>query len=567
MSGEGPAELVLRGGPVFTGQRWVEAVAVRGGRVVAAGSEADVRGWLGGSTHTVDLTGRCALPGFHDAHTHLLGGAIASRALDVGDVRSADEIAGRVAARLAARRAERVAAGLARDAGADQRAGWIAGRGWDADRFPGRALPTRACLDAVAPDVPVVLRRRDGHAALANGRALELAGITAARADPPGGRIARDAAGAPTGLLLEEPAIDLVERLLPMPSAAEQEEALAEVAARAASLGITSVQDDPSFDDRLDGAARYAALLETGRLPLRATVWRRLGRPLDELAAEERALAARGLPPDRVRFGLLKGYLDGSLGSRTALLCDPYCDEPQAGLGVSLDPDGAVRGAVAEAHRAGYQVGLHAIGDRAAEQALEAFAAAGDGPSLRAARHRVEHAQMLQPRTVARLSELGAIASLQPIHLAGDMQVAAERLGPDRCGWLFPFASLLRAGAPLAFGTDFPVEVLPPWLGLFCAATHRSPRAPADPPLTADEAIPLDAALAAYTAGAAWAARQEQALGGLVPGAWADVAVLDRDLTAAAPEALLEARCLVTLLAGSPVHVAEGAQALAPSGR
>lgn len=542
------AELVLEGGPVFTGEGWARALAVRDGRVVAvAADERAAREWVGPRTRVVSLAGRTALPGFHDAHTHLLGGGLAEAACDASPARSPADLGALVARELAARAAS-PGAPSARDA-------WVVGRGWDADLFPGRALPTRAPLDAAAPGVPVLLRRRDGHAALASGRALALAGIDRDTADPPGGRIVRDAGGEPTGLLLEEPAIELVGRHVPPLEVAAQERALARVVRRAAALGITSVQDDPSYaDDGLRAAERYAALLARGELPLRVTLWRRLGRPLEELAAEEAALEALGLPPERLRYGLLKGYLDGSLGSRTALLFAPYADDEAGGRGIALDAGGFIPAEVAEAHRAGYQVGLHAIGDRAAALALDAFAGAGPPASVRAARHRIEHAQLFRAEDVARLGALGGVASLQPIHLAEDMRVAPERLGPARCALAFPFAALRAAGAPLAFGTDYPIERLEPLPGVFCALTHRSPRAPELPALAPAQAIPLEAALAAYTAGAAWAARQEGALGRLAPGQLADVAVLDADLTALPPEALPDVRCVLTLLGGEPVH-------------
>ncbi len=554
------AELVVLGGPVFTGTRWARAIAVSGGRVAAvADDDRSARDWIGPDTRVVALQGRAAAPGFHDAHTHLLGGALAEAGLDVSAARSPAALAAAVAAHLAARRAARTDAGQSADAPPSEREGWVVGRGWDADLFPGRALPTRADLDAAAPDVPVVLRRRDGHAAVANGRALAAAGIDARTPDPPGGRVVRGPDGAPTGLLLEEPAIDLVEQRVPPLDAAGQERALRRAVARASAVGLTSVQDDPSFDERLQAADRYAALLERGELPLRVTLWRRLGRALEDLRAEAGDLEARGLPPDRVRFGQLKGYLDGSLGSRTALLFDPYRDDPGS-RGVSLDPAGRLPAAVAAAHAWGFQVGLHAIGDRAVALALDAFAAAGPPEALRAARHRVEHAQLFAPADLPRIAALGAVASLQPIHLAADMRVAPERLGPERCALAFPFAALRDAGAPpLAFGSDFPVEVLDPLLGVACAVSHRSPREPDLPPLAPAQAISLEEALAAYTAGSAWAARQEDRLGRLAPGQLADLAVLDRDPRGLPFDELAQVRCLLTVLGGEVVYRDEAA--------
>lgn len=533
------ADLLFVDGPVFAGEGWVEGpLAVVGERVAALGPAAlELRG---AQTRVVSLRGRSLLPGFHDAHTHFLGGALAGEQLDPSSARSSAALAELVAAWLAERPAERAAGGL-----------WVQGRGWEADAFPGGAWPRRADLDRVAPDVPVILRRRDGHAALANGRALALAGIGRETADPPGGRILRDEQGEPNGILLEAPAIDRVLACVPAPDVATQERALRRALPRAAALGLTSLQDDPSYDDRLEAQRAYARLRDADQLPLRVTLWRRLGRPLAELRAEAEACG----PCEQVRFGMLKGYLDGSLGSRTALLWEPYCDRHECGTGVDLDEAGTLFRDVAEAHAAGFQVGLHAIGDRALSRGLDAFAQAGPPHELRARRHRIEHAQLFREGEVERLAAQGTVASVQPIHLASDLLIARERLGPERCRLAYPWAGLLAAGAPLAFGTDWPIEPLEPLEGIYVALTRRPPpsRGLREEPFHPEQGVSLTAALRAYTLGAAEAAHQEDRLGRLAPGYLADLIVLSGDPRQVPPEGLPELRVELTIRGGAVV--------------
>lgn len=535
------ADLLLRGGRVFTADPaspFAEAVAIQGDRVLAVGDERAVRDTLGPGTRVLELEGRLALPGFHDAHTHALGAGLLAQELDLERETTPEACAARVAAR-------------ARERPGD----WVLGRGWDADRFPGGAWPHRALLDAAAPGVPVFLVRRDGHAAWASGRALALAGIGPGRADPPHGKIGRGPGGELTGILLEAAAIDLVRSVVPAPSLARRVEAAARSLALAREHGVTSLQDDASYDDRLEPARAYGALLERGELTARVTLWQRLGRPVEDLRAERAALPPSGDAP-RLAFGMLKGFLDGSLGSRTAHLCDPYSDDPAHGCGIALLEPAELSRRVALAHEAGFQVGLHAIGDRAVARALDAYeslARAGDPGRVRAARHRVEHAQHFRPADVARLGALGAVASVQPIHLAKDSRIAPARLGPERCRTSYPWRALLEAGAPLAFGTDYPVEGIVPLRGVFCAVARRDPDEPGGPAFHPEQALGLAEALAAYTAGSAFAAHQERALGRLAPGFLADVAVLSRDPFAVEPGELPGIVADVTILGGEVV--------------
>ncbi len=477
-----------------------------------------------------------AMPGFHDAHTHLIGGALAQVALDLVDARSVADLISALSAW--AERGDRA------------RGDWIVGRGWDADVFSEGRLPSRHDLDAAVADRPVLLRRRDGHAAVANSLALKLAGVDANTLDPPGGRVERDAKGEPTGILLEDPAIDLVGGSVPRVSREHLQEAVRNTLRHAASLGITSIQDDPSYDASLRPGELYTDLAKAGDLPARITIWRKLGRPLADLRAEEQALEASGVTKEHVRYGQLKGYLDGSLGSRTAQLFEPYSDDADAGTGVDLDEAGVLQEQAVQADSAGYQVGLHAIGDRAAARALDTFGCCEDAAQRR---HRIEHAQLFRSSDVPLVGSAGAVASVQPIHLASDMLVAVDRIGAERCKSAYPWASLAKGGALLAFGTDFPVEPLDPIPGLFCAVARRSPREPTLPAFEPQEALTLDAALAAYTAGSARAAHQEDSLGLLNVGFYADVAVLSADLRTAPIDTWPTVVCDLTIRGGEVV--------------
>jgi predicted amidohydrolase YtcJ len=531
-----PAELVVRGGRIFTAvdhHPFAHALAAQGGRIVAVGD--DVDHLIGPGTRVLELEGRLALPGFHDAHTHLLGAGLMQDELSLLGERSPRACAEKVRAR------------------ATGDGEWIVGRGWDSDLFPGGAFPDRRELDAAAPGNPVLLVRRDGHAAWANARALELAGIRRGREDPPHGRIVRDDRGEPTGILLEEPAIALVRTRLPEPSLEKKVGAASRGLALAREHGITSIQDDASYDARLRPGEVYGALLERGRLTARVTLWQRLGRPIGELRDERARLPEQHGAP-RLSYGLLKGFLDGSLGSRTALLFSPYCDHEASGM--PLIEATVLEELVREAHRGGFQVGLHAIGDRAAALALDAYAALrkSDAPSsVRAARHRIEHGQVFRASDIPRLGVLGVVASVQPVHLASDMKIALARLGEERCRASYPWRSLLESGAALAFGTDYPVESIDPMRGVYCAVARRSPDAPEGEPFHGEQRLTREEALSAYTAGSAFAAHQERILGRLAPGFEADVAVLSEDLFAIPHERTPHVRCDATVVQGEVV--------------
>jgi predicted amidohydrolase YtcJ len=534
-----PADLVIRGGRIFTGvsnRPFVSALAARGGQIVALGEPSDVAPEIGPKTRVVELAGRLAVPGFFDAHTHLLGAGLVQDELSLLDVKSPEECVARVRERCRT----------------TPRGEWVVGRGWDPDQFPGQRWPHRRDLDPATPDHPVLLFRRDGHAAWVNGRALEFAEIRANTVDPPAGKIVRDERGEATGILLEEDAIGLVRLKIPPPSLEKRVRAAELGMALCREHGITSVHDDASYDDRLRPQEAYGQLLAQGKLTARVTLWQRLGRPLDQLAAERAALPVQHGPP-RLSFGLLKGYLDGSLGSRTALLFEPYDDAPEAGVGMPLLDEATLAAQVGAAHAAGFQVGLHAIGDRAAAIALDAVSGLADRTRVRASRHRIEHAQVFRAGDIPRMGVLGVVASVQPCHLASDAKIAPARLGA-RTAHSYPWRALLDAGAPLAFGTDYPVEPIDPLRGIYCAVARRSPEARAGDTFHPEQRLTREEAIVAYTAGSAYAGHQERVLGRLAPGFQADVTVLSQDVFALEPEAIPDVRCDLTIVDGEVVY-------------
>ncbi len=523
---------LFHNGRILTGEqllsptpRIVPALLVHDGLVIAAGNEIAAPP----GTLCIDLDGAFAMPGFNDAHLHLGEGARHRREVSLAGARSLEEALARI-----------------QQATAHAKPGaWLTGGGWDETLWPAAALPSRYDLDRVTGDRPAVFARVDVHLSVANSQALRLGGVTHATHAPPGSAIDRDAAGEPTGILRERAARDLVERHIPPATLEDRKHALRLVLAEALSLGITSVQDNSTDEDFEALKSLYAA----GELPLRVSEWLPFDAPLDEL--EQRRADA---PQDRfLRTGMLKAFLDGSLGSRTAALLEPYADAPGS-TGIPLYTQDRLNTLAVERAAAGFQLGFHAIGDCAVEMALEAFAAVNrTAGSL--ARNRIEHAQTAPASAFARARSLGAIASMQPSHLLSDMRWAAERLGPERAAGVHAWRSFADAGVPLAFGTDFPVEPLNPFRGLYAAVT-RQPE-PGGAPFFPGQRLAMQQALYACTQGSAFAEHAEPWKGMLRPGSAADFIVLDRDpLAQTNPRAILHTRVLRTVVAGQTVYQA-----------
>jgi predicted amidohydrolase YtcJ len=510
--------MLLTNGRIYTldaGDRVVDALVIRAGRIAFAGRRADVN--VPAGEPAIDLGGRAVLPGLVDAHGHLMYLARLRLALDVAGLPSEAATAARVAARAA-----------------DARAGeWIAGRGWDQNLWPGAGFPTRASLDRAAPHHPVALVRVDGHAIWANSRALRAAGIDRHTPDPPGGRLARDAAGEPTGVLVDT-AQELVRRIEPRPSPARFEDAVRAAVADCLAVGLTGVHE---MGADLDALAAYRRLAAAGAFPFRNHV---ALRGADEAAWQAALDAGPSRDADgRVAVAALKLMADGALGSRGAALHAPYCDDPaNAGL-LLLPPDELEARARAAAAR-GFQVCVHAIGDRANTLVLDTLEAviagrpSSAGGRLAAVpgadpRHRIEHAQILAEPDIPRFRALGVLPSMQPTHCTSDMPWAPLRLGAERLPGAYAWRSLLATGTVIAAGSDFPVELPNPFHGIHAAVTRR-PRAGPDPGWQPEQRMTRAEAVRAFTAWNAHAAHRERDLGTLEPGKWADLVVCSGDV-------------------------------------
>lgn len=506
----------------------VDGLACERGRVTATGSARD----LPAHGETIDLRGRTVLPGLIDAHGHLTGYAAARLSVNLAGARSPDEAAARVAQRAAERPPGE----------------WVSGRGWDQTTWPGAAFPNRAPLDAAAPRNPVMLTRIDGHAQWVNGAALAAAGITDATPDPPGGRILRDAEGHATGVLVDA-AADLVRRLVPPLDGAALQRAIAEAARACAAFGLTGVHE-MGVDER--SIAAYRALIDTGdahRFPLR------LRGAINGPGATWKAWRERGPERryrDRLTVDAIKLYSDGALGSRGAALLAPYSDDPgNSGLELASGED--LERWTRDAVDAGFQVCIHAIGDRANHTVLDAYARVlADHPG-EDRRLRVEHAQILAPSDLPRFRALGVIPSMQPTHCTSDAPWTEARLGPERCLGAHAWRSLLESGVPIAGGSDFPVESPNPLLGISAAVTRRAP-AGDGPAFHPEQRMTRTEAVRAFTGWAAYAGFDEDVAGSLAPGKYADLVVLDRDLFTCPEEEIASTRVLMTVLGGAVVY-------------
>jgi predicted amidohydrolase YtcJ len=527
--------LLLLNGVIHTmdaSQPLVSALAIdrASGRILAAGDNADVRALAGPLTETLDLGGRVALPGFTDAHTHLLGTAQARLDVDLRDTRSEDEAVARVKARVAA-----TPPGV-----------WITGHSWDKNHWTPERFPTKASLDAVAPQNPVALDSHDYHSYWVNSEALRRAGIDASTPNPSRGRIERDADGEPTGMLYESGATDLIDAIITPPDddtlLAELRRVFAELRAR----GLTGVHNIEG-DRALHLAQRLRASGEPGPRML-------LYIPRQSLPDALRLGLEAGFGDDYLRFAGVKIFMDGALGSQTAAMLDPYegkAGEAARGLLTTTEPE--IERVVREAAEGGVGMAIHAIGDRAVKTALDGIEAGLRAGSLHAKRIRLEHVQLARTEDIERMARLGVVASVQPFHAVVD-RYTAERYWGDRYRHAYAYNTMRQAGVRLALGSDTPVDTADPLRILHAAINRCDDRAPDAGPWLTDQALTMRDALYAYTAGAAWAGGQEDHQGSLTPGKLADIVVLAEDPFTLPSERIAGAQVAATLIGGELVH-------------
>ena len=547
MPSESVADVVLLGGLIWTGvdsSPRAEAVALRGGRVAFVGSVDEVRQRAGSGLRVVDIEGGMVLSGFQDAHVHPLHGGLTRLRCDLSDLRGADEYAD-------AARSYAVA---------HPDAQWILGAGWAMDAFP-RGTPHRSLLDRSVSDRPAFLRNRDGHGAWVNSRALVMAGVTRDTPDPVDGRIERDADGEPQGTL-HEGAMNLVERVVPKTSPAELREALRIAQTYLHSLGITAWQDAIVEPADLDA---YLAVVDSGSLTARVVgaLWWDRARGVDQVrdlvAMRQRAADTGG----RFRAGTVKIMQDGVIENFTAAVLMPYLDaagDPTANAGLSFVDPAVLKEGITELDREGFQVHVHAIGERAVREALDAFEAASVN-GRRDARHHIAHIQVVHPDDVPRFAQLGVVANGQPYWACLDGQMrdlTIPFLGPERASWQYPFASLIRSGATLAFGSDWPVSTPDPLKEIQVAVTRAPDEDAEAATFLPDQRLSLGMALEAFTQGSAFVNHLDSETGTIDVGKAGDIVVLDRNLFGVEPSDIGQARVLLTLIQGDPVYAAEG---------
>ncbi len=529
------ADTVLVNGKVWTEnprQPEAEAVAILGNLIVSVGSSADIRKLTGPATKVIELGGKRVLPGFNDAHVHLVDGGAGLASVQLRDTRTQDEFRQRIAAFA-----------LTQPKGT-----WILNGEWDHERWAPAQIPTHQLIDDFTPVNPIFLERVDGHMALANAVAMRLAGITKDTKDVAGGVIVRDAQGNPTGIF-KDAAQGLITKVIP-PARPHQLRVAVEAAEKyAAENGVTSVQDMSAAPDTLRA---YEQLVHEGKLQVRISghqplpMWKRLAAP-GILANFGNAI---------LHIGGLKGFADGSLGSTTAWLFKPYLDAPNTS-GIASDelskPE-EMYANIAGADRVGLQVAIHAIGDRANNTILNFYERAGKENGPRDRRFRIEHAQHLLKSDIARFTSLHVIASMQPYHAIDDGRWAAKRIDAERLQTSYAFRSLLDSGATLAFGSDWPVAPMAPLMGIYAATTRRTLDGKNPGGWVPEQKITVAEAVHAYTVGAAFAEHEEAIKGSLAPGKLADLVVLSDDIFHIDPVEVENTRVEMTVFDGKVIY-------------
>jgi predicted amidohydrolase YtcJ len=509
-----------------------QAVAILRDRIVAVGTDAEVGKWRGKQTRIIGAEGKLLLPGFNDSHVHFVSGGAQLDNVELNDATSAQEFARRIGDR----------------AKTTPKGSWIQGGDWDETKWTPPQLPTKELIDPLTGDTPVFISRYDGHMVLANSAALRAAGITAQTPDPPGGVIVRDAQGNPTGAL-KDAAEDLLSKVIPPMTHDERLHAVKRALGHAASLGVTSVQHmNPDYAD----IAVYSELLDRNELTVRIYA----APYIMDFEDQAKIGIRRAFGGPYLRIGAVKGYADGSLGSRTAYFFEPFSDTPdnRGLLSDEMRPPSAMRDRMLKADAAGIQLCTHAIGDQGISMILDFYAdiVKQHGPADR--RFRIEHAQHVAAKDFARFAQLGVIASMQPYHAIDDGRWAEGRIGHDRASRTYAFRTFLNHGVRLAFGTDWEVAPLNPMLGLYAAVTRATLDGKNPNGWFPEQKLTVAEAVRAYTVGSAYAEFQENEKGSITPGKLADLVILSDDIFKIDPVKIRDVKVLKTIVGGKIVY-------------
>jgi predicted amidohydrolase YtcJ len=533
-------ETLYRNGRIYTNDAaapWAEAMLVRGEEILAVGEDDEVAALADQGAKIVDLEKHFVMPGFNDAHVHLGGAGKDWLAVRLNGASTISELQKRLTAAVAEHRPGE----------------WITGSGWDHTLWPEKKFPNRQQLDEVSPRNPVILTHISGHVAVANSLALQMAGITNSTPNPSGGEVEKDDKGAPTGMLKEGSAMHLVSLKIPPPSAEQRTRGIELALADVAKNGVTSVQDNSAWEDFLT----YHAIKNDGKLTVRITEWLPFAAPLEKL---EQMRRDGGTTDPWLRTGALKMVTDGALGSRTAAMLAPYSDDAKTTGIMIMEPE-KLRSLAIERDKAGFQLNFHAIGDRANRVTLDVFEAAAKANGSRDRRDRIEHAQVVALSDVPRFARLQVIASMQPSHETTDMRWAEQRVGPERAKGAYAWATMQKFGVRLAFGTDYDVEPINPFRGLYACVTRELEAGGPPGGWQPQEKISLADCIRAYTSGSAYGEFMEGKKGELKPGEFADFIVLSNDLTKVAPREYTNSRVLRTVVGGDTVYLASPASA------
>jgi len=531
------ATLIVTNAAVYTVEKQhpkADAVAVIGDRIVAVGPKAEIDLWRGPQTKVIDAGGKLLLPGFNDAHLHFISGGAQLDQVDLNDAATPEEFARRIAGQVSK----------------TPKREWILGGEWDETKWPKQQPPTKELVDAVTRDIPIFVSRYDGHESLANSTAMKLAGINDWTADVSGGVIVRDANGEPTGIF-KDAAQELINKVIPPMTHERRMGAARRALGHAASLGVTSVQHmNPVFHD----VAVYSELAEKGELTVRIYAV-----PMEtEWQDQAKIGIRRSWGSAYLRLGAVKGYADGSLGSGTAYMFEPFADQPanRGLLSDEMHPTGAMRARLMQADAAGLQLRVHAIGDCAISMTLDIFSEIEKEHGYHDQRFSVEHAQHMARKDFERFARLHVIASMQPYHAIDDGRWAERHLGHNRARYSYAWRSFLDHGVTLAFGTDWPVAPLDPLLGLYAAISRATLDGKHPHGWFPEEKITLPEAVEAYTLGSAFAEFQEKEKGSITPGKLADMVILSGNIFDLKPEAIRDVKVETTIVGGKVVYQA-----------